>query len=76
MLRAPNCYGALLGHVGRELRDAFYFVIQRRNPDITSRELTGPGLKQSSARLRIPLSIISLKNSHLCGEQSDEQNKK
>ena len=42
---------------GRELRDAFYFVIQRRNPDITSLELAGPGLKQSSARLRIPVQI-------------------
>jgi hypothetical protein len=57
MLRSPNCYRALLGHAGRELRDAFYFVIQRRNPDSTSLELAGPGLKQSSAPLRIPVQI-------------------
>jgi hypothetical protein len=57
MLRAANCYRALLGHAGRDLRGAFYFVIQHRNPDITSLELAGPGLKQSSARLRIPVQI-------------------
>jgi hypothetical protein len=39
------------------MRDAFYFVIQRRNPEITTLKLAGPDLKQSSARLRIPVQI-------------------